>query len=79
MSHVNQDDGCTYLEADEHWCVSGYVTIKVHVCFETCGDPGDREFDRALDDAINDVTFADWELVDSDDLEFEVESDGVYD
>lgn len=78
MTNVNQDDGCTYLSRNEHWCVSGYVTIRVPVSFDTWGEPGDRRFDMDLEDAVNDIVSGEWELEDSDGLDFEAESDDVY-
>lgn len=75
MTRMDQDDGCTYLTQGEHWHVSGYVTIRVPVEFDTWGEPGESSFDRDLNDAIDDVTHCEWELVDSDDLDMEAESD----
>lgn len=81
MTHLCQDDGVTYLDGREHWHVSGYVTVKVWVSFDTHGEPGDPDgrFDDDLYDALSDVICDDFEVEDSDGLDFEAEEDDYYD
>lgn len=73
MTHVNPDDGICYLDRNEHYHVTGYVTVKVWVDFETSSEPGDPDFEEDLNEAVAD--FEDWEIEDSDDLDLEVEVD----
>ena len=70
MTYMSQEDGITRLSRGEHYRVSGYVTVKVPVCYETSHEPGDDEDE--LWEAIKDVVGDDFDLVDSDDLEYEV-------
>lgn len=75
MSYVNQDDGCTYLSSNEHYHVSGYVTLRVWVSFNTGSEPGDSGYDADLDKAVEDVVYSDWTLEDTSELVEEVEED----
>lgn len=73
MTHLCQDDGCTYLDRNEEWHVTGYVTVKVYVDFTTTSEPGDQGFDDDLGDAVDDVVSGDYEIVDSDELDLEAQ------
>lgn len=72
MSYTDPEDGITYRSRGEHYHVSGYVTLKVYVSFDTDYEPDESGYDVDLMDAIADV---DWEIDDDSGLEFEIESD----
>lgn len=69
MTRLCQEDGCTYLSRGEEYHVSGYVTMRAYVSFNTTAEPGDSDFDDALMDALD---FDDLEII-TDDLDYEVE------
>ena len=73
MSYTNQDDGITYASVGEHYHVSGYVTVRVYVSFDTDYEPDDSKFDEQLRDEVS--MFDDWEIEDDSDLEYEIEGD----
>ena len=72
MSHVCQDDGCTYLDRGEQYHVTGYVTVKVYVDFYTTYEPHESGFDDELEDAVEGSD--DCDIEDYDGLDFEVEA-----
>ena len=74
MSYTDKDDGTTSLSRGEHYEVSGYVTIKIHVRYDTNKEPGEDQDD--LWDAISDeIGGTDFDIVDSDDLDYDIEKD----
>lgn len=73
MTYMSQEDGITRLSHGEHYRVSGYVTVKVPVCYETYREPG--EDDKDLWEAVEDVVGDDFDLVDSSDLRYEVDDE----
>lgn len=74
MSIFNNEDGTTALSYDEHYEVSGYVTIKIHVRYDTNNEPGEDKGD--LFDAIaDDIGHKDFDIVDSDDLDYDIVKD----
>ena len=72
MPRYDNDDGTVSLSRDEHYHVSGYVTVKVYVSFDTNYEPDESGFDIDLMDAVSD---GDWEIEDDCDLDYEIESD----
>ena len=73
MSYTNQEDGITYASAGEHYHVSGYVTVKVYVSFDTAYEADDPKFEAELQDEVS--MFDEWEIEDDSDLEWEIEDD----
>ena len=73
MSYTNQEDGITYASAGEHYHVSGYVTVKVYVSFDTDHEADDPKFEAELQDEVS--MFDEWEIEDDSDLEWEIEED----
>lgn len=73
MTHIDQDDGITYLDGHEQWHVTGYVTVRVSVDFRTTYEPSDFEFDNEIKEAVDDVISTDYEIEDYDGLDFEPE------
>lgn len=73
MSYIDQDDGLEKLSRGEHYEVSGEVTIKIHIRYSTNNEPG--EDDNDMWEAIKEVVGDDFDIVDTDDLEYEVEED----
>ena len=73
MSYIDNDDGQLKCSRGEHYSVSGYVTIKVPISYETKDEPGDDDDD--MWEAISDVVGPDFDIVDTDDLEYEIEGD----
>ena len=73
MSYTNQDDGITYASAGEHYHVSGYVTVKVYVSFDTDYEADDPKFEAELQDEVS--MFDEWEIEDDSDLEWEIVED----
>ena len=53
MSYTNQEDGITYASAGEHYHVSGYVTVKVYVSFDTEYEADDPKFEAELQDEVS--------------------------
>lgn len=68
MSYINQEDGLTYPSHDEEYHVTGYVTVRVPVDFNTKYEPGEKGFDDDLQDGID---FDSFEIV-KEDLDFEI-------
>ena len=73
MSYTNQEDVITYASAGEHYHVSGYVTVKVYVSFDTEYEADDPKFEAELQDEVS--MFDEWEIEDDSDLELEIEED----
>lgn len=73
MSYTNQEDGITYASAGEHYHVSGYVTVKVYVSFDTDYEADDPKFEAELQDEVS--MFDEWEIEDDSDLEWEIVED----
>lgn len=73
MPRYDRDDGTVSLCGDEYYHVSGYVTVKVRVSFNTSYEPDESGFDDALAEAVADS--GDWEIEDSDDLDYDIERD----
>ena len=73
MSYTNQEDGITYASAGEHYHVSGYVTVKVYVSFDTDYEADAPKFEAELQDEVS--MFDEWEIEDDSDLEWEIEED----
>lgn len=72
MTYVDQEDGLTKLSLGEEYHVTGYVTIKVWVDYSTSHEPGDDE--KELDDAVRDIVGSDdYEIIESEGLDYEVE------
>lgn len=72
MPHYDYDDGTVSLSRGEHYHVSGYVTVKVYVSFDTNYEPDESGWDADLMDAIE---FDDWEIENDDELDIEIEDD----
>lgn len=73
MSYIDSDDGLTKRSRSEHYEVSGEVTIKIPVRYSTKDEPGDDEND--LWDAIKEIVGDDFDVVDTSDLDYEIEVD----
>lgn len=73
MSYIDNDDGQVKCSRGEHYEVSGEVTIKIHVRYTTKNEPGDDEDD--LWNAIEEIVSDDFDIVDSEDLDYEIEGD----
>lgn len=73
MSYIDSDDGQMKCSRSEHYEVSGEVTIKIHVRYSTKDEPGDDEND--LWEAIKDIVGDDFDIVDTSDLQYEIEVD----
>jgi len=73
MSIFNNEDGTTSLSRDEHYYVSGYVTVRVPICYETTKEPGEDDDDEWS--AIMDVVGDDFDIVDDSELDYEIEKD----
>lgn len=73
--HTNQDDGISYLDSGEHYYVTGYLIMKVHVCFDTRHELGTKGFDEDLDDALYNADFSLGDIIGYDGLDFQVERD----
>lgn len=74
MSYIDKDDGTTNLSRGEHYEVSGYVTIKILVKYDTKNEPGEDEDD--LWDAISDeIGYSDFDIENSDDLDYDIVRD----
>ena len=71
MTYLSNEDGITRLSRGERYRVSGYVTVKVPVCYTTTNEPG--EDDNELWDAIKEVVGNDFDLVDSEELDYELD------
>lgn len=76
MSIFNNEDGTTSLSRGEHYEVSGYVTIKILVRYDTKNEPGEDK-DDLFDAIADDIGHKDFDIVDSDDLEYEIEGDDL--
>lgn len=72
MPHYDYDDGTVSLCRNEYYHVSGYVTVKVYVSFDTNYEPDESGYDEDLMDAVSN---GDWEIEDDSDLDYEIESD----
>lgn len=73
MSYVDKEDGLEKLSLGEHYEVSGEVTIKIHIRYSTNNEPGEDDDD--MWDAIKEVVGDDFDIVDTDDLDYEIEED----
>lgn len=73
MSYTDPNDGITYRSKGEHYHVSGYVTVKVWVSFDTYNEPDESGYDADLMDAVADGEIE--EIEDDSGLEFEIEDD----
>jgi len=70
MTHIDKDDGITYLDANEQYHVSGYVTINLFVDYYTVEEDGEKDLDEAIKDIVG---TDDFEVLDTEKLEYEVE------
>ena len=75
MSYISQEDGIWRASAGEHYHVSGYVTVKLYVSFDTGYDSDEAGFDSDLEEAVADVISDDYEIEDTGDLEWEIVED----
>lgn len=72
MSYQDPEDGTVSRTRGEHYHVTGYVTVKVWVSFDTWNEPDDSGYDADLMDAVAD---GEWEIEDDSELDFEIEDD----
>ena len=70
MTYIDQEDGIEKLSRSERYEVSGYVTIKVPIRYETSNEPGEDDDEQW--NAISDVVGPDFDIVDTSELDYEV-------
>lgn len=73
MSYMDKEDGTEKLSRGEHYEVSGEVTIKIYIRYTTKQEPG--EDDDGMWDAISEIVGNDFDIVDTSDLDYEIEED----
>ena len=75
MSWTSQEDGITYRGRGECYDVYGKVTIEVTVHFKTYSEPDEPSFESDLYSVISEDVGLDFEIIDSEGLDFEIECD----
>lgn len=75
MSIFSNEDGITSLSGNEHYHVSGHVTIRIPICYDTNNEPGEDDDDKW--EAIADVVGDDFDIVDDGGLDYMIEDDDL--